>query len=361
MKDWGSATRVTYSCAVVVCVFSTIAAHGYPGPLDGTENIPKLMEESTLVCKGEVTAAPKPIPLANAPRMAGVATVHIDRCFKGNPGGSEIRVLIDSFFPPAGGPVFILNPGDYRLFFLKSIDGKYAVVDEWFGALKASREMGRLAGTADPKLMLELDLKAGLHDSNPERVLDCIRMLGNMKTLHSTEELTGMLKAPDLLVRTYVWQALLRIKDYSVLPAVAEFFAAQPEEPRELFLPRDRLFAMQGELYREIGAIRNLEALPYLEKFAVSDKRLLRTEALQALRQIESPHSVPVLLRELDDLDPDNGFSAMQGLLTLAGGGVFDWVPSWDEFRQSPQFYAAKTREWWSSEGNKEMSKRLAK
>ena len=343
-----------YSCAVAICLLSAIAARGYPRPPEGTENISKLMEEATLVCKGEVTSAPKPLSVADAPRMTGTATVRVDRCLKGDPGGSEISVSVDSFLPPGGGPAFILNPGDYRVFFLKSLDGKYAVVDEWFGALRASREIAHAPGGGDPKLLLELDLKAGLHDSDPERVLDSIRMLGNMKTLRSTAELKTLLDPPDLMVKTYVWQALLRLKDYSVLPAVAEFFVAQPEAPRELFLPRDRLFAMQDELVGEVGTIRSLDALPYLERFAVSDKRFLRMEALQALRQIGSAHSASVLLRELDDPDPDNGFSAMQGLLALrAADSGIEWVPTWDEFRQSPQFYAAKTREWWWAEGRK--------
>jgi hypothetical protein len=356
MKVENSAPRRWHTCALAICVFSTVAATSYPGPLDGSENIPKLLDESSLVCKGEVTASAKPLPLADAPRMTGTATVHVDRCFKGDPGGNEIHVLVDGFVPPGGGHMFALNQGDYRLFFLRSVDGKYAVVDEWFGALSASREVApALRGGSDPKSALELDLDAGLRDSNPDRALDSIRMLGNMKSLHSTAELKALLDAPDLLTKTYVWQALLRIGDYSALPAVAEFFATQPEAPRELILPRDNLFYMQGELEREVGSIHSLKALPYLEKFAVSDKGFLRMEALQALRQIQSPHSAPVLLQELEDPDPDNGFSAMQGLLALAGGGAFDRVLSWAEFRQSPQFYAAKTREWWLAEGKTDM------
>jgi hypothetical protein len=353
--------RVKRTFVVAICMWSAIAASAYPRPPEGTENIPKLMEESTLVCKGEVTAAPKPVFLANAPRMAGTAMVLVDQCFNGDPGGNEIRVAVDSFLPPGGGPTFLLKAGDYRLFFLKPIDGGYAIVDQWFGALAASRRRSSAAAGGDPQLLLELDFKAGLHDSDRERRLDSIRMLGNMKTLSSTAELKALLNAPDLLLKTYVWQALLRIKDYSVMPAVAKFLALQPEPPRMLIMPRDRLFYMQDQLSGEIANIRSLEALPYLEKFAVLNKRLLRMDALQALRQIKSPRSAAVLLKEWDDPDAENGFSAMQGLLSLAGGGALGWVPSWDGFRHSPQFYAAKTREWWRTEGEQKMAIRLIK
>jgi HEAT repeat protein len=82
---------------------------------------------------------------------------------------------------------------------------------------------------------LELDLKAGLNDSKPELVLDSIRMLGNMRHLKSTAELTALLDSPDPLVRTYAYEAMLRLHDYSVLPAVAHWLETQPKMPHELF------------------------------------------------------------------------------------------------------------------------------
>lgn len=343
-----------FSGAVAILFLSAVTAMAYPRPIKGTEDIPKLMAEATLVCKGEVTSAPKPVPVFDAPRLTGTATVRVDRCFKGDPGGTVIRVAVDNFLPPAGGPVFVLDLGDYRLFFLKPLDGRYTVVDPWSGVLATSRKVAHVPDGSDTMLSLELDLKAGLHDRDPERVLDSIRMLGNMRTLRSNAELKTLLTTHDLLVKTYVWQALLRLKDYSVLPAVVRFFAIQREAPRRMILGRDRLLFMQGELIREVGNIRSLDAVPYLEKFALSKNRLLRDEALQALRQIGSLHSIPVFLSELDDPDPDNAFSAMQGLLSLrAADSVIHWVPTGEVFRQSPKFYAAKTREWWWKESKK--------
>src|ERR1700674_4129448 len=80
---------------------------GYLGPNPGTENIPQLMADSTLVCKGEVVeaAALKISAGPSPPRLTAAARVHVDRCFKGElPPGGAVLVLFDSILPPAGGP-----------------------------------------------------------------------------------------------------------------------------------------------------------------------------------------------------------------------------------------------------------------
>ena len=341
---------------VLFSLIAAAAAVAYPRPPLGTEDIPGMMGSATLVCKGEVTSAPKPITAPGAPRFTVFATVRMERCFKGTPVEREINVQMDGAISPVN-PSFVLYTGDYRLFFLKlsPADSSYAVVDQWFGALEDSRELAAQLAGNDPMQLLELDLKAGLHDTNPERVLDSIRMLGNMRKLRSNAELEAMLQDSDLLVKTYVWQALLRLQDYSVLPSVAKFFETQPEAPLELFMPRDRMFSMQHELVNEIGRIKSPETRPYLEKFAMSDKRRLRGEALQALRHIKSPRSAPVFLKALDDRDPYNGFVAMMALFELAEGCDCDWVPAGEKFGESQAFYAAKTREWWRAEGEHNM------
>ena len=345
--------RGTLLCAPIAVLLSPLA-FAYPGPIPGTENIPKLMADSTLVCKGEVVEAPEVTVSSDPQPPHGTATavVHVDRCFKGAPGSEVVLVLFDNILPPGGGPYVVLRKGDYRLFFLTPQNGAFAVVDEWFGALPVSRELGPVRENADAMTLLEFDLKAGLRDPNPERMLDSIRMLGNMRRLHSTAELKQLLDSPDLLTKTYVWQALLRLKDYSVLPAVAHLFDSQPDPPHGLLLPRDRLFEMEFELVREIATIRDPSTVPFLEQFAVTKKLpLLRFDALQALRAMGFMSSAATFLTALDDPNPDNGFIAMQALLSLAGGGPISWVPTWKQFDELPQFYATKCREWWATEG----------
>jgi hypothetical protein len=48
----------------------------------------------------------------------------------------------------------------------------------------------------------------------------------------------------------------------------------------------------------------------------------------------------------------------MQGLLSVAGGGSIGWVPTWKQFDEAPQFYAAKCREWWHSQGQQKAADR---
>ena len=65
----------------------------------------------------------------------------------------------------------------------------------------------------------------------------------------------------------------------------------------------------------------------------------------RAVRAINSPESVPTLLKVLDDPYADNGFIAMQALIELTGGGPINWVPSFEQFRENRAYYAATCRE----------------
>src|SRR5215469_9268899 len=103
-------------CAPIAVLLSPLV-FAYPGPIPGTENIPKLMADSTLVCKGEVVEAPEVTVSSDPqpPHRTATAVVHVDRCFKGAPGSEVVLVLFDNILPPGGGPYVVLRKGDYRL------------------------------------------------------------------------------------------------------------------------------------------------------------------------------------------------------------------------------------------------------
>lgn len=344
--------QATASLFIAGCLVATAS----PRPSPGIEPIPQLMTDSSLVCKGEVQYAPDIKFASNPQRFTGTATVHLDHCYKGAPPHSDISVLFDDTLQAAGSSrEVVLRQGDYSLFFLVSEGSNYKPVDDFFAVLPISRLSAteRREESADPMFLLELDLEAGLADPDQDRRLDSIRMLGNMRNLHSTAKLKGLTQSSDLLVRTYSYEALLRLGDYSVLPQVDQFFATQPQAPRELLMPRDHLLSMQFRLATQVSFIKDPKVLPQLERYLLSDNLILRSQALQAVRAINSAHSAPMFYKLLDDSDVDTRFGAMQGLLTLTGGGVVPWVPTLDEFRQRPDFYAAVCKDWWDSEGRK--------
>jgi HEAT repeat protein len=174
-------------------------------------------------------------------------------------------------------------------------------------------------------------------------------MLGNMRQLQSEAELISLLQSRDELVRTYVFEAMLRLHDYSILPAVEQWLVSQPQPPPYLVMPKDALFEMQGRLAGQISKIRDPTTLPILLRLLQLPNPSTRQAVLQAVRGINCPQSAPTLLKMLDDPNADNAFIAMQALIELAGGGPIGWVPTLPEFRENPAYYAARCRSWWQA------------
>ncbi len=286
------AMRKAFLVCLLIGTLVGPTARAFPRPTDGSENIPKLMADSTLVCKGEITEAPELTYSSDPdlPHQTAIAVLHLDRCFKGSPPANEtILVLFDAVLPETGGAYVAFRKGDYRLFFLKPVADKYAVVDVWFGSLPISRLVAdSSAQDTSPMAALEVDLKAGLQDRDRDRVLDSIRMLGNMYHLQSKEELKSLLDSPDPLIQTYVYEALLRLHDYSVLPAVAEWLRTQPPSPPSLLMPRDALFEMQFRLGNQIQQISDPSTLPILLTMSQLSDPIVRDDVLYAVKAITS-------------------------------------------------------------------------
>jgi hypothetical protein len=343
--------------SLIPFAISCLATAGvYPPPhQEFFADFPQLIDRAAFVCKGEITSAPKTTSIEGPlPRMTGLATVHIDRCFKGTVE-TNIRIAADAYKPSGGwsvgGHLFLPVEGEYLLFFLKRKGLEYEIVDEGYGALPVSRLLATPFSSSDPLSGLEDDFEAGLDDPDHEMVLQSIYWLGSLRRLRSTREITDRLAAADPVERAYIWEALLAVNDLSVLPDVAEYLNDQVPPPHELLMPRDRIYLTQSHLYSAIFRIRSPLVLPYLNRFAESSDPALRESALQSLRSLGRLESAPIFLRKLDDHQNDIDFVAMQSLLELAGGGSTDWVPTWDEFRKEPSIYATLCRDWWRSEG----------
>ncbi len=344
---------------------SALASAGiYPPVSEVSVSIPELVSKSSFVCKGEVTSAPEVRNITGPlPRMTGIASVRIDRCFKGKLEGT-IRMAADEYRPSAGwgggGHIFTPQTGEYLLLFLNRKSDLYELVDQNRGALPVSTLTSTTADSRDPLTNLENDFKAGLSDPDPEMVLKSICWLGQLRHLRSTKELHSRLDKADPVERAYLWVALLSVGDLSIVRDVANYLDQNPPVSRPLFLPRDRLLQMQGRVFGAFCALRDPIVIPFLEHFTESPEPRTRVRGLMALREIGSISSAAVFLRALDDHHEDIDFIGMQSLIELGGGGPIDWVPTFEEFKKRPEVFAALCGEWWKSTGEAKARARAA-
>lgn len=149
----------------------------------------------------------------------------------------------------------------------------------------------------------------------------------------------------------YIWEALLKLHDLSVLREAADYLDQNPPDFRPLFLPHDHIPQLKQRVFRALCDLRDASVIPYLNRFMDSADPRIRSRALMALRAIGSLDSAPVFLRELDEHDDDMAFIAMQALFELAGGGRIDWVENDANLWANAPSHAQQCREWWSTEG----------
>jgi hypothetical protein len=352
----GVETVRRFLSVLAVVGWSLVGIAGVYPPVEETNvRIPDLLSKSSFVCKGEVISAPLVRNInAPLPRMTGITTVRIDACFKGALRGL-ISVASDEYLPAGGssggGHSFYPQVGEYLLLFLKREGQLYTLADQNRGALPVSTRSSLVSNSSDALSKLEDDFKLGLYDSDHEIVLKSICWLGQLGHLKSTVELHALFHEADPIEREYLWETLLIVGDLSVVAKVANDLDRHPPISRSFFLPRDRLLLMRDRVFVAFCALRGPVVISFLEHFMKSSDAHIRVQALMALREIGDIHSAPLFLGALDDPEEDINFIAMQSLFELAGGGTIEWVPSFEELSESPDFYAAKCREWWMTEG----------
>ena len=327
-------------------------------------SLPQIVRKADFICKGEIISVPEMKMIRGpAPRKTGIVKLRIDVCFKGSLQG-VIDVAADEYSSAGGrsggGHSFTPKTGDYRLLFLRGSGDHYELADD-LGALPVSSLVSSAPNSrGDALLNLENDFDAGLHDPNPETVLDNISWLGDLERLHSTSELKALLKNADPVARLHIWQTLLRTDDLSVVPDIGSYLDQFDPQSRGYSMPRDRLSLMQLWVFQALCEVHDPVVIPYLEHFALSPNPRVRADAIQGLRHIHSVRTAPTFLKSLDDREEDIDFIAMQSLLELAGGGPIQWVPTWNDFKKTPEVYAARCREWWASEGEARAQARAA-
>ncbi len=333
----------------VGCLIRFHTASAGPVPLRGSEDIPNLVGRSTVVCKGRVVQLVKvgehvhKVAEKTIVSEKIIARLKVDRFYKGHPDGNSVNIKSDR--PCVPYPCYVsIDEDDYGLFFLEPENGEYVLADQYFGKLPAPRYVPpSLPETTDPLALLEYDLKATLSETNRAEVLPAVQLLGSLRKVDSTEELKRLVPTGDKEIEGSVYLALMKVGDYTLMEQAATFLESVFEDPG--------LQSLQVQLGLAIWNIRDEAALPALHKLARSNKLSVRQAAMQALRNIESPRSVPILVSRLEDTDQDVRYLAVSALERTITHNV---GPTKDYFRENEQKYLTQWKNWWSTEGKKE-------
>jgi HEAT repeat protein len=188
---------------------------------------------------------------------------------------------------------------------------------------------------------IEADLKAGLSDPLPSRVVSNLQLLAGLQKLASTDQIKSKTTSDDPVVQGTALLALLKVGDYSKLPETISFLGSPLSESDQTLLQ----YPMRNEFER----ISDLKMLPVLHSNLVSPAPFVRGAVLKAIKKIHDPKSVPYVIKLLDDPDPEIRYDTVITLALIEQRG--EWGPASYVYEKEEKKYIQEWKNWWETEG----------
>jgi hypothetical protein len=309
-------------------------------PPSSMADVRKLAEKSPLVFRGYVLAV---IPLASnaepGARIQYIATVHVDRWYRGKGPAEETLQFAYGSFMSNGHDCIDFRSGTYWVVFAHEENGQLKLIDDCEGALTISPLLGRDLGTADWPVQMESDFLAGLNDPNPAARLVSIQRLGGLQLPSSRDALHEVIENGNEAELKWAVYAALRTGDISVLPRVKQLLANGDRE-----LPESAI-AMQLQSITDPAAAPDLIAI--LES---APNELTRGCVLIALgEKLKDPRAAPSLAAHLLDPAPQARYASLDGLRNITHEEACTLPPDWKEQDVEPQISHCKS--WWQQVG----------
>lgn len=188
-------------------------------------------------------------------------------------------------------------------------------------------------------LSLQQDLLLGLRDANANTVLSHCFLLQGYDALTSLDAVRTLQTSADIRLRTCGYDLLIRNGDMAVLPDIVRFIGSSSSQNVPL-----------SDLSSALAKVRDVRAVPFLEKLSDASQLVVRLTAVETLRNIANSSAVPTLIHKLDDRNSMVRFQAVKGLAQITKKDpTFD--PSMPEFDQNEARYLGFWKQWWTSEG----------
>jgi hypothetical protein len=281
-----------------------------PAP-EGTEDLHNLLQISPIVFHAQVVSidAIGPPPAGLIVQPAQVASLRVDRWYKGNPRPSTVQLKYVYPGWEGGEDCIDLHRSSSWLIFARlRSDGAYQFVDSCEGGLPMS---AILAPTEKKDCLdqLQADLIAGFQDSDPALRLANIARLGGLKLRSSSVALRKIMEDGMADEQAWATYATLRSGDFTAMGKAASILIDADESlwqrgwyrtsPPDAAPSSEPVMNIAFEIERDV---RDSKVVPTLIKILGEAKSdWARSSAMGALQDIKDPRSLPAAVAHLSD------------------------------------------------------------
>jgi hypothetical protein len=326
-------TRMLLLAAALVSVASITSASPVP-----QLRVAELVQNADVIVVGSVQAigdlGPGSAVTPSGPLIGRrlVATLVIDRVLKGQNRSSLEFIFVRSDTSGAYGGI---AAGDYRVFFLKGSGDPYELVSPYYPSLVAIRGSTTTAETALDRVC---EVLAEVLNSPSESLgsrQSAISALWGVKSRFAADGLASALGDDTPAIRFGAASSLLASGDLRAL-SVADpaLMSSGPTVPSDLL----------HNLIVAIDGLKDLDAIPELDRLLTSPNVETRRRAVRALRFSAATPALDSLAKALDDADNEVRYEAVAGLAGIAGQP--QWGPSIPEFNNNPTRYIEHWKAW---------------
>ena len=230
------------------------------------------------------------------------------------------------------------------LFVVKNATNTYEFADPFIGVVQFVSLPNQ---EGSPSLLKLQNVLASLaREDGSKDQLNALQVLLGFQHITQTtiSVVTPLSESPDPNIALTAIGILLRTKSATSVQRLQRYLAAHTSETEPL-----ALYVIGPEL----SEIRSEEALAVLELLSQSKFRPVKSGAMDAIRGIKSPKSIPFLMAKLSDPDKDVQYVALISAAEILGKYEDNFAPSMYLFDQKPQYYLGLWKQWWTEEGSR--------
>ncbi len=336
---------------LVLLTVAPIPSSGEIVPTPGSGRIEPSFASADLVCVGRVTGVrevsrqvvPQPANKLSVYQINGVFALSADRCYKG--GARRVDISFVTHSPSLSSADVHVSIGDDLLVLLRrSSEGTFEPVDPWW-----SRWDAELVTFAEPDSVglrqLERDLAQNMDgDRGAES------RIKNLRILHALDSVSGdtmirvrrLFSSSDPQAALEAFSIAVKAGKAGDLIAFDRYLKDNPQLTEQM---------VWGHGFSSIQDVTDRDALGALESLARSRFTWLGVAAMDGIRHLRDPASIPELVKYLDDPDPRKQFFAAATLSEITGLRDEDHTPTMKSFHEDPARFIVTWKQWWTDTG----------